>query len=283
MEDAAVARGVEHLGLLAGAETPIHALGVFGRQIAAAASLGDALDVLVRLAPGFDTGGRWWLVRQGQRVRLYHETTVAPRLSHRQADQYWLAIALRLLRAAGGGWGPDEIRLQTAEVRGLRSHVLLAGARLAFSQPATSIGFPASMLRVAMSRRPTVTPIGQFDLERWHATAPAGDFLGSIEQVIATLSSPDYPRIDAVARAIGTGIRTLQRRLAEAGSSYERVLTRARLGTAAHLLSNTNATVLDIALDVGYSDHAHFTRAFRRWTGMPPRDFRKHAATLARP
>src|ERR1700752_606266 len=61
MEDAAVARRVEHLGLLAGAETPIHPLGAFGRQIAAAPSLGDALDVLVRLAPGFDTGGRWWV------------------------------------------------------------------------------------------------------------------------------------------------------------------------------------------------------------------------------
>jgi AraC-like DNA-binding protein len=33
--------------------------------------------------------------------------------------------------------------------------------------------------------------------------------------------------------------------------------------------------VLDIALDLGYSDHAHFTRAFRRWTGMPPREFRR--------
>jgi len=101
----------------------------------------------------------------------------------------------------------------------------------------------------------------------------------SIEQVIATLSSPDYPRIDTVARAIGTGARTLQRRLAEAGATYERMLARTRLRAAAHLLENTNATVLDIALEVGYSDHAHFTRAFRRWTGVPPREFRRSRAT----
>jgi AraC-like DNA-binding protein len=283
MEDAAAARDLEHLGLLAGADTAIDALGIFGRLIAAAPTLGDALDVLVRLAPGFDTGSRWSIERQGRRVRLCHETTLAPGLSHPQADQYWLGIALRLLRAGGRGWGPDEIHLQTAEARGVRSHVLMAGARLAFSQPATAIGFPASLLSGAMPRRRTVTPIERFDLERWQASAPAGDFAGSIEQVIAMLSSPDYPRIDAVARAVGTGVRTLQRRLAEIGSSYERVLAQARLGTAARLLSNTNATILDIALDLGYSDHAHFTRAFRRWMGMPPRDFRKHRRDTGAP
>jgi AraC-like DNA-binding protein len=279
MEDAATVTNVEHLGLRAGDDTPIHALGAFGRQIAAARSLGEALDTLVHLAPAFDTGSRWRIVRHGTRVRLCRETTVAAGVSHRQADQYWLGIVLRLLRATGTGGRADEIDLPETEVRGLRSHAGLAGARLAFSQPATAIEFRASMLSGAMPRRET----GRFDFKRWNATAPAGDFLGSIEQVIAMLSSTDPPRVDAVARAIGVGVRTLQRRMADAGSTYERLLAQMRLRTAAHLLSSTTATVLDIALDVGYSDHAHFTRAFRRWTGMPPRDFRKHGAASSRP
>ena len=56
------------------------------------------------------------------------------------------------------------------------------------------------------------------------------------------------------------------------------MLVGSRLGTAVHLLASTDATVLDIALDVGYSDHAHFTRAFRRWTGVAPREFRKNGS-----
>jgi AraC-like DNA-binding protein len=79
-------------------------------------------------------------------------------------------------------------------------------------------------------------------------------------------------------------VRTLQRRLADAGASYERLRERSRFGTATRLLASTDATVLEIALDVGYSDHAHFTRAFRRWTGVPPREFRrKNGAYESRP
>ena len=94
-------------------------------------------------------------------------------------------------------------------------------------------------------------------------------------QVMATLPSSDYPRIGLTANAIGMSVRALQRRLAEAGVSHGRLVAESRFATAVRLLEGTDATVLDIALDLGYSDHAHFTRAFRRWTGIAPRDFRR--------
>src|SRR6185369_5891862 len=73
MEDAAAVRGIEYLGLRAGTETPIQALGVFGRLVAGSETLGAALDAFVRLAPAFDSGSRWRLVRQGKRAWLCHE------------------------------------------------------------------------------------------------------------------------------------------------------------------------------------------------------------------
>ena len=117
--------------------------------------------------------------------------------------------------------------------------------------------------------------IEERDVEAWKASGPAADFPLSVLQVIATLSSSDCPRIGVTADAIGTSVRALQRRLADAGVSYGRLVTEARFATAVHLLQRTNATVLNIALDLGYSDHAHFTRAFRRWTGVAPREFRR--------
>jgi AraC-like DNA-binding protein len=278
MEDVAATRGMEQLGLRAGGEAAIDALGMFGRVIGGSATLDEALATLVRIAPSFDSGGRWWTVRRHERTWLCHQLTAAACSPYRQADQYWLAIALNLLRSvAGRGWRPDEVRLQTSETRALRQADVLAGTPVFFAEAETAIGFPTTLLSRPLPRRSTVAkPPDLRDVERWQASAPAGDYLQSVQQVIATLSSPDYPRIDVVARAIGTGVRTLQRRLADAGTSYERMLARARFGTAAHLLASTDATVLDIALDVGYSDHAHFTRAFRRWTGVPPREFRKH-------
>ena len=276
MEDAAATSGMEQLGLRAGGEVAIDQLGMFGRLVGESATLDEALATLVRLAPSFDSGGRWWTVREHQRTWLSHQLA-APCSPYQQADQYWLAVALNLLRAvAGRGWRPDEVRMQTSETRGLRQIDVMAGTPIAFSQAETAIGFSTSLLSRPLPRRTVPRPLDCREVERWHASAPADDFLESIQQVIATLSAPDYPRIDVVARAIGTGVRTLQRRLADTGASYEGMLARARFGTAAHLLASTDATVLAIALDVGYSDHAHFTRAFRRWTGVPPREFRKN-------
>ena len=105
----------------------------------------------------------------------------------------------------------------------------------------------------------------KYDVDAWHASGPAGDFAGSVLQVMETMSSPDYPRIGLTADAIGMSVRGLQRRLGQIGTSYERLIAQARFGTAVHLLTGTDATVLDIALDLGYSDPAHFTRAFRHF------------------
>ena len=77
---------------------------------------------------------------------------------------------------------------------------------------------------------------------------------------------------------VGISVRTLQRRLAAGGASHDLLVAQARFATAAAVLEETDAKILDLALDLGYSDHANFTRAFRRWAGCSPREYRiRHA------
>jgi AraC-like DNA-binding protein len=94
-------------------------------------------------------------------------------------------------------------------------------------------------------------------------------------QVVEMLSWNGYPSIEQTARVLGTSVRTLQRHLAAAGCTHEAVVGRARFAAAASLLEETDTKILDIALDLGYSDHAHFTRAFRRWAGCSPQEYRR--------
>jgi AraC-like DNA-binding protein len=77
---------------------------------------------------------------------------------------------------------------------------------------------------------------------------------------------------------VGMSVRTLQRRLAGAGVSHDVLVAQTRFATAAAVLEQTSAKILDLALDLGYSDHANFTRAFRRWAGCSPREYqvRRH-------
>src|SRR5262249_10135283 len=83
------------------------------------------------------------------------------------------------------------------------------------------------------------------------------------------------PHVRSVAEVVRLSARTLQRRLAEEGVTFAAVVARARFDAARRMLEDPSRKVVDVALDVGYSDHAHFTRAFVRWTGVSPREFRR--------
>ena len=68
--------------------------------------------------------------------------------------------------------------------------------------------------------------------------------------------------------------RTLQRRLKADGNSFANMLEETRRQVAEDLLSNSETKVAEIAQKVGYTSKQHFIRAFRKWTGLTPGDFR---------
>lgn len=80
--------------------------------------------------------------------------------------------------------------------------------------------------------------------------------------------------IEGAAEALQMSVRTLQRELSRAGTTF-RVLTNiVRLRRAKALLAETTASVTEIALELGYSSSPHFARAFRNATGRSPSEFR---------
>lgn len=103
----------------------------------------------------------------------------------------------------------------------------------------------------------------------------SGDLVGPIRHAIARRLARGHPGIRDVAATIGINVRTLQRRLARVGVTYSRLVDEVRLETAARLLKDGGLTLAKIASALGYSDPAHFTRAFARWTGMTPRTYRQ--------
>ena len=86
--------------------------------------------------------------------------------------------------------------------------------------------------------------------------------------------------IDRVAERMATSVRTLQRRLRAAGLTYSDLVQEARRAAAQRMLAERRTGIGDVARALGYSDPAHFTRAFQRWTGSTPRDFRARSAVV---
>ena len=103
----------------------------------------------------------------------------------------------------------------------------------------------------------------------------------AIEVIEQEFSDEDLS-LTAVARAIATSRRQLQRAFAEAGgTSFRRELQRVRMARAATMLREGSQSVQSVAGAVGYRQAAQFAKAFRRHHGAPPSAFRGQAERLA--
>ncbi|MEO1056502.1 MAG: helix-turn-helix transcriptional regulator, partial [Actinomycetota bacterium] len=81
-----------------------------------------------------------------------------------------------------------------------------------------------------------------------------------------------------VGRSLAMSTRTLQRRLAEEGTSFQAVLASTREALARHYLSNEAISTTEISFLLGYADPSSFYRAFHEWTGLTPERVRIGAA-----
>lgn len=104
------------------------------------------------------------------------------------------------------------------------------------------------------------------------------DTLASVAAITDLALHEGLPRVDWVAAKLGMTRRSLQRLLTKHGTSFNRLAEEALMRRAIQRLGDGEAAITGIALELGYADAAHFTRAFRRWTGMPPSVYRHRAA-----
>ena len=89
------------------------------------------------------------------------------------------------------------------------------------------------------------------------------------------------PNIEDIADALHISSRTLQRRLQDEGSSFQRVLEEARHQLARHYLNNSVLELNEAAYLLGYKDANSFVRAFRTWEGVPPARWREEQRARA--
>jgi AraC-like DNA-binding protein len=90
--------------------------------------------------------------------------------------------------------------------------------------------------------------------------------------------SSGEPSAEDVARQLHMSNRTLQRKLSEAGTSYQKLVDDTRRDLALRYIEDAGKSITDITFLLGFSGHSTFSRAFKRWTGTSPSDYRQRAA-----
>jgi len=107
------------------------------------------------------------------------------------------------------------------------------------------------------------------------------NFLERVRVAIQQKLTGQRPTIEDIAGALHVSSRTLQRRLQEEGSSFQRVLDEARHQLARHYLNNSVLELNEAAYLLGYEDGNSFVRAFRTWEGVPPAHWREQQRAQA--
>jgi AraC-like DNA-binding protein len=85
----------------------------------------------------------------------------------------------------------------------------------------------------------------------------------------------EVPDFEGLAGELNLTPATMRRRLHEEGTSYQSIKDQLRRDLAIGYLSDTDRSVMDIALELGFSERSAFHRAFRKWTGASPGEFRR--------
>jgi AraC-like DNA-binding protein len=146
----------------------------------------------------------------------------------------------------------------------------------------------AIVFRASDAQKPFVTrnaellamlaPQFEEELKRENA---AENFVERVRIAVQQKLTGRRPTIDDIADALHVSSRTLQRRLQDEGSSFQRVLDEARHQLARHYLNNSYLELNEAAYLLGYEDGNSFVRAFRTWEGVPPARWREQQRALA--
>jgi AraC-like DNA-binding protein len=269
------------LGLAYARAFSLEHLPVLGHLAAHSATVRQALDRLVRHARILHDAGRLEWAQQDDAVRIYPGCRGLPHAPPRAIAEFSAALVPALLRRlTGRAWPVLEVTFRHARPASVQGHLR------AFE---TTPRFDAAEAWVAVPSEVLVAPIAGADLglarylEAYAqalssvlapGTAPTSTAARVLDEVLRALPEGEV-EANRIARRLGLHARTLQRRLSTEGTTYAAEVERARRTLAERHLAERGLSVAEVAFLLGYSEPSVFHRAFRRWTGQTPAEFRR--------
>ena len=199
----------------------------------------------------------------------------------RQHNEYSMAVALNMVRLmAGSSWAPLETHFAHLDPGQHSEQARVFGAPVSFGRAANAFVIEREFLdRQVPAADQRLYPILRHYLDEVLTEVPReDDLLASIRRAVAESMRHGDPSLTKVGKRIAMGPRTLQRRLKDQGIEFKVLVDDTRRLFALTYLRDPGQTLAEIAYLLGYSEVSAFNRAFRRWTGSTPSDYRRRAA-----
>ncbi|MFK7734053.1 MAG: AraC family transcriptional regulator ligand-binding domain-containing protein [Pseudomonadales bacterium] len=200
-------------------------------------------------------------------------------------NEYLLAFTVHALNTATRQQMPiTEVHFQHQREGGIEELETFFGCKIKFAQKNNRLFFASSFLKEPLfTGNELLFEILQNALKTYfYAESREMGFVDSVcRELIISAERHDEESINSktdtlehVAEKLAMSTRTLRRRLKDEGYTFQEVKNLARERQAKHFLGNTRMTLAEIAYSIGFSELSAFSRAFKRWTGNTPQEYR---------
>jgi AraC-like DNA-binding protein len=266
------------LGLHLGEHAPLAAFNVVGPLTAHCRTLRECIEVALRYYPLVADVAAPELEEEGASVRIvYHYLRSEPVVSRLRAE-FGLTRLLGIGKIfAGEAAVPREVWFDHADPGYAHEYARIFACPVHFDMPASAIVFARELLDRAQHHANPVlyrALLNEADrqLEQLRETRPMSS---RVLAIISEWAQRGRPEMSHVARDLGLSERSLRRRLEQENAAFSELSERGALIRAARLLEDESRSIQDVADALGFVEVSSFHRAFKRWTGQTPRDYRR--------
>jgi AraC-like DNA-binding protein/GNAT superfamily N-acetyltransferase len=277
-EEAGRLTGDDAFGLHVGKASAASAMPLAGRIIRASGTLGEGLARLMAYYRVFNDVHPADVAVEGDEILvrvLTGRTPIGlPRHAIEFAFSWFVAVASLALgervRLAG-------VTLEHEPPQDPGEHARFFGCEVTFAASETSFRAPRALFEQSTAAPdPHLVEILESHAEILLAKLPErASTTARVRAVVAELLPRGDATIELVAEAMGSSPRTLQRKLRDDGTTFSELADQLRCERAKEHLRELSRSIAEVALLVGFSDQSTFHRAFVRWTGKTPGDFRR--------
>lgn len=269
--------GDNGLGLVVGGRQSAVSLGLVGLGMQACATLGEALALGLHYQRHAGAMLDYAMDVQGDKAclrlePLFYEPDVVA-FYMEEAFSSSLSVVRHL---SGIRLMPRQLYLDYPRPEHAEHYEALFECPVRFGERVSAIEFDSAWLAMPLLTRDDAVAAEVVELlkeARWLDQERTELIEGVQREVRKRLEAP--PSLAQLARQLNISERTLRRRIDSAGLSYQAIIDETRRARALALLGHDDLSLAEVALQTGFSDVRNFRRAFKRWTGVAPREARK--------
>jgi AraC-like DNA-binding protein len=219
------------------------------------------------------------LCEQGEHTILSYTITDPEIFGSRHGANLALGVGMKLMRMLlGKRWQPTAALLQHAPVAEPGQYRRLIGLIPSFNTPYNGYMFETACLdRTLHAADPALHRLIQQHLDSMTQQS-VQQLPELVQQLIRTFMPDGRATIEQIASYMSISTRTLQRQLEDEGTTFQSLLSATRQAMAGRYLQDSAISMSQLADLLGYSDQSAFSRAFQRWYGLNPREWRKRQA-----